>query len=451
MPILTDDEREGTTLADGKYALQRVIGCGGMATVFEGLHTWTGRKVAIKVLNAAISADAELGKKYLQEARAATALDHPNVVEVLDMGREESDGTVYIVFELLRGESLRDRLDRIGKLTTLEVATLLVPILDALVVAHQRGIVHRDLKPDNIFLQEDGRGGFRPKLLDFGIAKMNEAGLDKQTGPVSGTVEYLSPERAQGLPTGPGTDVWSMGVVLYECLTGRLPFERESITATLLAIVQSEPPSLRGTASIPDATAELVERCLEKDVTARFPDAMSLREALIRTVGAALSPVTLPSIPPPAPYTAATSMPPSGAVRLSEPPSRKKRRAGLYVFAALLALMLVFGALRANAPSTSGSDHSAALPRESAATPAPTPARPQISTPVPDTVTVALPLPEPDRAEEAALVARRPGASRDTPRAVSEREATPSAMSPRTSASASPRPQRGANGSLILD
>jgi serine/threonine protein kinase len=447
MPILTDDEREGTTLADGKYALQRVIGCGGMATVFEGLHTWTGRKVAIKVLNAAISADAELGKKYLQEARAATALDHPNVVEVLDMGREESDGTVYIVFELLRGESLRDRLDRIGKLTTLEIATLLVPILDALVVAHQRGIVHRDLKPDNIFLQEDGRGGFRPKLLDFGIAKMNEAGLDKQTGPVSGTVEYLSPERAQGLPTGPATDVWSMGVVLYECLTGHLPFERESITATLLAIVQAEPPSLRNVASIPDATAELVERCLAKEVSARFPDASFLREALIRTVGAALSPVTLPSIPPPA-YTATTSMPPSGAVRLSEPPARKKRRAGLYLFAALLALLLVFGALRVGAPGANESQ-SVARPQEPATPSAPRAAVPQIPAAVPDTVTVALP--EPTESEESALVARRAGASREPARAVSEPTAMPSARSTRTSASASPRPQRGANGSLILD
>ncbi len=280
MPILTSAERIGTTLA-GKYRLDRILGQGGMGTVFAGVHEWTSRQVAVKMLNADLAADDVTAQRFLQEARAAAGLEHPNVVDVLDMGQAE-DGAVYLVLELLVGESLADQIVR-GPMSVQATLSHLLPVIDALGSAHKHGIVHRDLKPDNIFLSITPQGRVIPKLLDFGIVKVaGDKATKTKVGFIVGTPEYMSPEQAQGkADIGPSSDVWSMGVVLFECLTGQLPFQAETQTGVLVAVVTQRAPSVRTLGvEVPRAIAAVVDRALSVEPEARFPDAAALGQAL---------------------------------------------------------------------------------------------------------------------------------------------------------------------------
>jgi len=298
MPILTDQERLGTTVGDGRYRIESVLGRGGMGTVFEAVHEWTGRRVAVKLLRHDVASDFEASQRFLQEARSATAIEHPNVVEVLDMGRHD-DWTVYMVFELLRGQSLADRLDVVGRLEPMEAVMVLLPVADAVAAAHRLGIVHRDIKPDNIFLEDDGMGYIRPKLLDFGIARAAERKSGQvRTGAIAGTPEYLSPEHAQGFRAGPASDVWSLGIVLFECITGTRPFEADSVLNVLVAIISNPIPSLRDRPDVPEAIAELVERALVRDPDARIPDAEVFRDALAAASDVDFVPSHSRSVPP---------------------------------------------------------------------------------------------------------------------------------------------------------
>ena len=286
MPIVihTDEERIGTAVA-GKYRIEQVLGRGGMGTVFRGVHAWTGRRVAVKLLKPMFAQDPQTVTRFLHEARAAASISHPNVVEVLDMGRED-DGTVYLVLELLQGESLADHLARRRKITVHDAVELLSPIMDALSAAHARGIVHRDLKPDNVFLSRDGAGRLVPKLLDFGVAKLMEptSGTVTQTGVVIGTPLYMSPEQAGARrDIGPPADVWSMAVVLYEALTGTLPYEETSTTALVVAILTTPPKPLASRdASLPREVCEVVDRALAREPSARWGSIRELRDALAR-------------------------------------------------------------------------------------------------------------------------------------------------------------------------
>lgn len=298
MPILTDNERISTSIAGGKYTLERILGRGGMGTVFEGVHTWTGRRVAIKLLRHDLASDGEASGRYLQEARAATSIEHPNVVEVLDMGRDD-DATVYMVFELLRGVSLGDRLESAVRLSAMETAVILLPIADALAAAHRAGIVHRDIKPDNIFLEDDGMGCVRPKLLDFGIARIADTRAGStHTGVITGTPEYMSPEHARGFRATPATDVWSLAVVLYECLTGTRPFDGENAVAVLMAVVSEPLPPLHGREELPEPIAALLERSFERNPSERLPDAAAFRDALAEAVAVECVPSRSRSVPP---------------------------------------------------------------------------------------------------------------------------------------------------------
>jgi serine/threonine protein kinase len=282
MSTLSAEDRVGTVLAD-KYRIVRVIGRGGFGTVFEAVHTWTDRRIAVKILHPDLATDGTLVARFLQEAKAAARLKHPHVVDVLDMGRDRGDGTVYLVLELLEGEELADRLERRGRLSPAEVFETLVPVMDALALAHERGIIHRDLKPGNVFLHRDERGRVIPKLLDFGIAKTAEGKGTTKAGTVIGTPQYMAPEQAMAdRAVGPPADVWSMGVMIWQALSGRLPFPGESAAQVLADLMLANAVPLRTVAPrVPAALADAVDRALLKDLDARYPHMRAFLDALL--------------------------------------------------------------------------------------------------------------------------------------------------------------------------
>jgi serine/threonine protein kinase len=293
MPILTAQERIGTTLS-GKYQLGRIIGEGGMGVVFEAKHAWTERQVAVKLLHPAYSQDEELARRFLQEARTATTLRHPNVVEVLDMGIEH-DGAVYIVLELLLGEPLSAVIAR-GALAPADTLATLLPVMGALASAHDKGFIHRDLKPDNIFLHRDN-DDVVPKVLDFGIAKVLQQGHAQMTqaGMVVGTPHYISPEQATGsAAVGPASDVWAMGVVAYECLTGKVPFEGDTPTAVVVKVVTTHAPSVGARGDLHPALVRAVDHALSREASARYPHMRAFGIALAAAARAAGISVIVP-------------------------------------------------------------------------------------------------------------------------------------------------------------
>ncbi len=274
MPVLTTEERVGRTL-DGKYKVGAPIAAGGMGVVYRGEHTWTGRAVAIKVLQPGLSSDEDIARRFLTEARASASLRHPNVVDVLDMGKDE-DGTLYMVLELLEGRDLNDVIEERTVLTPAEVVAVMAPVLEALAFAHEKGFVHRDMKPSNVFLAIDARGAVVPKVLDFGIAKALDGGANKatRTGVIIGTPHYMAPEQASGVGViGPATDTWSAGVVLFEALSGRFPFDGASPTMILMNVLGKRAPALREVApTVPADIAALVDMMLDPDPDARPAD-----------------------------------------------------------------------------------------------------------------------------------------------------------------------------------
>jgi len=268
-------------MVGGKYRLERVLGTGAVGTVYGAVHQWTNREVAVKLLHEQVGDDAMTRQRFLREAQVAAGLKHPNVVDVLDMGDE--DGKVYLVMEMLEGESLEARREREGKLSAGEALGLLLPVMDALERAHATGIVHRDLKPDNIFLHR-GEGGLVPKVLDFGIAKRLAAtdGLQTAVGTVLGTPQYMSPEQAAAESNvGPTSDIWSIGVVLFELLTGRPPFEGKTRAALMFAIVSGDaPPCASVDPSVPAEVGKAIDRALRNKADERYASMRELADAL---------------------------------------------------------------------------------------------------------------------------------------------------------------------------
>ncbi|MCB9594546.1 MAG: serine/threonine protein kinase [Sandaracinaceae bacterium] len=281
MPILTAEERIGTRLA-GKYRLDRILGRGGFGVVFAGVHELTGREIATKVLNHDLGEQEAFVNRFLQEARAAAALNHPNVVDVLDLGKDP-DGTVFIVLELLSGQDLSSIIAERAPLPVDETLSYLLPVMDALAKAHEQGIVHRDLKPDNIFLNVNSKGEMHPKLLDFGIAKMAGGGAGMtSTGMIIGTPHYMAPEQARGLKDiGPPADVWSMGIVLWQCLCAGVPFDAGTPTGVLGAILTTRAPTVRTVAPhLPPHIALAIDAALVYEADNRLQNMGELVAAL---------------------------------------------------------------------------------------------------------------------------------------------------------------------------
>jgi eukaryotic-like serine/threonine-protein kinase len=270
------------------YEIKKLLGRGGMGAVYLAEDTLLERKVAVKFLNPDFSRNADKLHRFIREAKAASALNHPNIMTVHEIG--ESDGTKYIVTEFIEGKTLREYLSADESISLSEVLTIAVQVTEALAAAHRAGIVHRDIKPENIMIREDGYA----KVLDFGLAKLAATGvtatgsedptriqINTSPGMVMGTVSYMSPEQARGKQTDARTDLWSLGVVLYEMITRQLPFAGETMSDTIAAILTKElPPLAQFIADCPAELQRIISRALAKKPDERYQTAGEMMDDL---------------------------------------------------------------------------------------------------------------------------------------------------------------------------
>jgi serine/threonine protein kinase len=273
-----DEEPGQIEVLGNRYLLHSRIGSGGMATIYRARDLQIDRDVAVKVLREVYSTDPKFVTRFQREARAASALQHPNIVQVYDYGR--TDGKYYIVMELIEGTDLRSYLCSRGVLNVDRAIIIAHDIALGLGAAHRRGIVHRDVKPQNVLIGIDGS----IKLTDFGIVSLyKDANAERLTtsGMTLGTVQYFAPEQAQGEIVSPAADVYALGIVMYEMLTGHPPFDGNSPVVVAMQHLQDHPdPPGQFNPSIPAALEEIILRCLEKAPGRRFPDGSQLARAL---------------------------------------------------------------------------------------------------------------------------------------------------------------------------
>lgn len=272
----------GTSL--GPYQIIGLLGSGGMGEVYRARDARLVREVAIKVLPASYSQDRERLRRFEQEARSAGMLNHPNILAIHDVGTH--DGCAYLVSELLEGLTLRERQGD-AALPSRKASDYALQIALGLAAAHEKGIVHRDLKPENIFITKDGR----VKILDFGLAKLTQpsepdgvsiTALPTETGPavVMGTIGYMSPEQVRGQTADSRSDIFTFGAILYEMLSGKRAFRRETSVETMNAILKEDPPPFGEGSHIPPALQRIVQYCLEKNREERFQSAKDLALAI---------------------------------------------------------------------------------------------------------------------------------------------------------------------------
>ena len=297
MTLMTPEERVGTILG-GKYKLASVMAEGGMGVVFAAEHVVTQRPLVVKLLRPDRDPQPEDVARMFREARALAAFEHPNSVEVLDVETCQ-EGTPYLVMPRLQGESLEERLWRESRLDPTTALRLLLPVIGVVAYAHDAGVVHRDIKPGNIMLASDPAGRITPKLIDFGIAQVLDGDARiADTGIALGTTHYMSPEQAMGQQITAAADVWALGVVLFECLGGELPFDGEVLTDVMVCIVNQPARNLDEVApELPKRLTTVIHNCLAKDPKRRYRDARALAYAL--AVAAVRSGIQLPFQPDP--------------------------------------------------------------------------------------------------------------------------------------------------------
>jgi eukaryotic-like serine/threonine-protein kinase len=336
---------EKGTMVDDRYRIDRKIGSGGMADVWLAEDTELDRSVAIKILHDRFAQDKEFVQRFQREAQSAAGLQHPNVVGIFDRG--VFSDTYFIAMEYVDGPSLKDLVK--GGMGTQDAINFTRQILNAARFAHRKGIIHRDLKPQNVLIDDEGRA----RVADFGIARGGENSDITATGSVMGTAQYLSPEQAQGKPTTPRSDIYSIGVILYEALTGRVPFEGDSAVAVALKQVSETPrrPSAINP-NVPPALDAVVMRALAKDPDARFKDA----DAFLKALDAA---ERAPDRPRPEDTAAFAAVSPEGEADIPDEeedyqdyePERRRRRWRWLVVALLVAGVAALVAYALTRPS----------------------------------------------------------------------------------------------------
>ena len=301
--------RVGVTLS-GRYRLQRLIATGGMGQVWEAVDNRLGRRVAVKVLKQEFSQDAEFIERFRIEARTTAMLNHPGIAQVHDYGESQLDGegrTAYLVMELVNGEPLNSVLKRTGRLSLRHALDMLEQTGRALQVAHTAGLVHRDVKPGNILITPTGQ----VKITDFGIAKAVDAAPVTQTGMVMGTAQYIAPEQALGHEATPSSDVYSLGVVAYEVVSGRRPFTGDGALTVAMKHIKEPPPPLPS--ELPPNVRELIEITLVKNPAMRYRSGGPLADA-VAAVRAGRRPPR-PSQTPPAGEARPAAIPSSTPMR----------------------------------------------------------------------------------------------------------------------------------------
>ncbi|NUR29629.1 MAG: protein kinase [Catenulispora sp.] len=285
--------RAGIMLA-GRYELRERIASGGMGEVWRAVDRVLGRVVAVKCLLSTAADEPEFVERFRDEARIMATVSHPGVVEVYDFGDDPAVG-VYLVMKFIEGESLARALSRLGRLSPAMTMRLVAEAADALQAAHLRGVTHRDVKPGNLLLRPDGS----VVLTDFGIARSAGTPGHTTTGSLMGTAEYLAPERAHNLPATAQSDIYSLGVVAYRCLAGRLPFTGDNMVALALRHLHEDPPPLPR--DIPFGVREIVRRAMAKDPAARWPSAAALAADARRALDDGPATVRVPAPPVAAP------------------------------------------------------------------------------------------------------------------------------------------------------
>jgi serine/threonine protein kinase len=385
------DEQPPTELVAGKYRLTRLLGRGGMGSVWEGVHDSLGSRVACKFIEPEFVQSFDAVTRFENEARAAASLNSKHVVNVYDHG-VSADGRPYIVMEYLKGESLDARIAKLGTVPLQAVAMIVRQISLALFRAHEKGIIHRDLKPENVFLVwDDEDQADLVKVVDFGIAKFkdNKAGITSatKTGAILGTPYYMSPEQARGLKDiDSRSDIWSLGVIAYQALTGQIPFDGEAVGDLLVKICTEDPtPPSELNPTLPPAIDHWMARALCREPNLRFQDAREMAEALLTiaelphrstlgsTIGRELEKTALGS---PAPRLGAVQTRPHGSstttggvTRTDQPhtaggtPQKKSRDVRRWL-AAAAALSLLSGGIFAVLQVT-GADESILVPKAS--------------------------------------------------------------------------------------
>ncbi|HEY5284249.1 MAG TPA: protein kinase [Polyangia bacterium] len=327
----------------GEYRVEQVIGRGGMGVVYSGLQPVIEKRVAIKVLNSELSSDPALVRRFLDEARAVNRIRHPNIIDIFSFG-QLADCRQYFVMEYLEGHTLADRLQS-GDLPLDQLPPLLGQICDALDAAHGEHIVHRDLKPENIWIVEPRRGRPFVKLLDFGIAKLLATGeqTTTQAGVLMGTPQYMSPEQCHGRSVDHRTDLYAMGVILYQTYAGTLPFRGEGFAEILTKQLTQVPERPSTHAALPQALDALIMRCLAKEPADRPQSARELGEELARI----LVPRTIRAAQSILEPTATTTL--RGSAQSSESPAAShapRKRWPIAVAMLAVGLLSALGAVR---------------------------------------------------------------------------------------------------------
>ena len=317
---------QGEVIA-GRYELLELIGKGGMSSVYKAHDRLLDRQIAVKILHPHFTEDEEYVERFRREARAVAQLSHPNIVTVIDRGEDE--GRQYIVFEYVEGENLKQLLERTGPMPVRDALLMALQMARALAFAHGRGLIHRDVKPQNVLMNADGQA----KMTDFGIARSVDVQGVTITGTVLGTSEYIAPEQARGERVDAQTDVYSLGVVLYELLVGGVPYEGETfVTVALKHVNEPVPPVLERRPDVPPRVALAVERAMAKSRDERFS---SMEELVDELVGC------LHELDPGDEQATMISRSPVASKRPPRPPRRKRRLGVLWPIAAVLAVLAV--------------------------------------------------------------------------------------------------------------